>query len=802
MKKNISINISGIIFHIEEDGYNQLKEYLESIHKYFSTFEESTEIMADIESRIAEIFLAKLTEGKQVITAEDVESLIATMGSIRDFQAIEEQEITEEEEAPKDEEKEPSEGMKRLFRDENRQLLGGVCAGIAHYFNIDPLWIRLIVLILFLGSYGVLLLIYVVLWIVIPGGKDLPEDQSLKKMFRNPDDKVIGGVASGIAAYFGIEVTIVRLLFALYILLGGTGIIAYIILWIILPEAKTITDKVQMKGEPVTLSNIESNIKKSFNVKSDGEESVLVKILLFPFRLIAVIIQGLGKALGPIALFLVHAIRIIIGIAITATGILGLISLVIGLGVLLGIFSGSFFWWWPEQNEVMLFYNALRSTTSAVTIIAAFFASTVPLLVLTLLGISIIAQRIVFNALAGWTLFALFFLSSIVLAFKIPAIAYQWKEEGEHRVTSTFDLQGKTAILKLVESGLEEYQVTALRLRGHEGPDYKLVQTFESRGRSRKNAIENAKMVTYRVDVQDSVFTFDSNIRFDQAAIFRAQRLDMTLYIPYNEPFLMEEPLKHILRNTLYRHGYNVYQMESNTWQFTRKGLECITCPETIQEEDRPHKTSRNSDAVYYDFENFSEVEIAGSFTVDMDQDNDYEVRIYGKNSDLNDLSFVRDGNKLTISDRRSKRSLKGKSRDDIRISIVLPELENLTLSGSSKAYIEGFKTLNMDLELTGAAYAKANIEAENLDIQLSGASELELNGNGFELEANIRGASQLEAYDYEVENAHIEAYGASGAKVNVTQNLEVDTNFASSVRYRGNPKVRTINNRDNVRSE
>src|SRR5688572_24333512 len=95
MKKNISINISGIIFHIEEDGYENLKKYLDSINRYFSTFEDSSEILADIESRIAEIFLSRLNEEKQVITSEDVNSLIATMGSVSDFKAAEEIETVE-----------------------------------------------------------------------------------------------------------------------------------------------------------------------------------------------------------------------------------------------------------------------------------------------------------------------------------------------------------------------------------------------------------------------------------------------------------------------------------------------------------------------------------------------------------------------------------------------------------------------------------------------------------------------------------------------------------------------------------
>src|SRR3982750_1655295 len=85
-----------IFFHIEEDGYDTLKKYLDSINKYFSTFEDSSEILADIESRIAEIFLSKLNEEKQVITSEDVNSLVSTMGSVSDFRAAEEQESASE----------------------------------------------------------------------------------------------------------------------------------------------------------------------------------------------------------------------------------------------------------------------------------------------------------------------------------------------------------------------------------------------------------------------------------------------------------------------------------------------------------------------------------------------------------------------------------------------------------------------------------------------------------------------------------------------------------------------------------
>jgi Putative stress-responsive transcriptional regulator len=171
MKKNISINISGIIFHIEEDGYETLRKYLDSVNRYFSTFEDSSEILSDIESRIAEIFLAKLNEGKQVITAEDVSSLIATMGNVSDFKAAEETEFAATADSGKKEEKSQGQSFagtaspnKRLYRDQKRKILGGVCAGLGHYFNVDPVWPRLILALLALG-YGGGILLYIILWI-------------------------------------------------------------------------------------------------------------------------------------------------------------------------------------------------------------------------------------------------------------------------------------------------------------------------------------------------------------------------------------------------------------------------------------------------------------------------------------------------------------------------------------------------------------------------------------------------------------------------------------------------------------
>ncbi|NOS57540.1 MAG: PspC domain-containing protein [Cyclobacteriaceae bacterium] len=496
MKKNISINISGIIFHIEEDGYESLRKYLDSINRYFGSFEDSSEILSDIESRIAEIFLSRLNEGKQVITLEDVNSLIATMGNVNDFKAAEEQEIGDE--APKAEhsrqeskarQSAADNAHKKLFRDEKRKILGGVCAGLGHYFSIDPVWPRVLFALLVLGSYGGLFLAYIILWIVIPNSNDLPDDANIKKMYRDPEKKVLGGVASGVAAFFGVDVTVIRVLFIVFAFVGGLGLLLYIILWIALPEANSITEKMEMQGEPVTLSNIESTVKKSLNEKEE-EESTLAKIVLFPFRLIATFITALGKILGPLVKVLVEFIRVVFGLAIFFIGLALLISIVITGGILLGFFTTAIlpdYWGGGEIQGLSLPTEAIRNTFPVWSMVAAFTVVLIPSLAILLSGSSILAKRSLVNQPVSWVMLGLFVTSILVLSFTVPKMVYSFKEEGEYKTEKTFALNGKTPILKLNEVGMDNYNVTELNLKGYEGSELKLVQRFKSQGFSRKN---------------------------------------------------------------------------------------------------------------------------------------------------------------------------------------------------------------------------------------------------------------------------------------------------------------------------
>jgi phage shock protein PspC (stress-responsive transcriptional regulator) len=787
MKKNISINISGIIFHIEEDGYDALKRYLDSIQKYFSSFEDSSEIIADIESRIAEIFLTKLNEGKQIITSEDVKSLIATMGSVSDFKAAEEEfqeESTESKTGSQQAHSYHSTANKQLYRDQNRKILGGVCAGLANYFNVDAVWVRLFFALLTAG-WGFGILIYLVMWIATPGSYELEEPQISKKLFRDNERKVLGGVCGGLAAYFDIDVVIIRLIFIITAIFGGLGLVAYIVMWIVLPAAVSITDKMQMQGEPVTLSNIESTIKRGLG-KEGEEESALTKIILFPFRLIGMIITGLGKILGPV----MDVVRVGIGILITMLGLTLLFALIMSTGILFGLITDSSipFHLGGPFNSDALPLDAISRAIPTSTAVAAFFAALIPGIMITLLGISAIAKRIVFSNVVGWAIFFTFIVSLAVLGATVPKIAYDFKEDAEVKTETTYNLNGKTAILQLHETGLDEYDAATLTLRGYDGNELKLVQSIESQGRNRKTAIENTKMIDYHVDVTDTVFTFDSNLRFKDDAVFRAQRMKMTLYIPYQQKFILTDNMWRLLSQYI-----DYENRDNNTWHFTTDGLRCLTCP--VQSSESTNSDNSDNAAVgfsdEYGLTNFNELSISGIFDVRITQADRYSIELVGPDKEKRKYKISQAGRKLYIKyDDDNKITFRNNplKLDKIRINISLPELEELELKGAGKASFRNFEADDLTIEALGAVEVTGGVNANNITVELSGACVMNLSGKANTMDATIQGASKLKAYDFVARDVAVEANGASSAKVHATRRLEIKEGIASDVDYRGDP--------------
>ena len=212
MKKVININFQGMVVPIEETAYDLLRQYIDSLRQYFAEEEGRDEIINDIESRISELFQDRLKNGATCITDVDVNSILDNMGRPKDF---DEAETNSGSTGPKENATnaytQPNwqYGSKRLYRDENRKIFGGVCSGIGNYLGVDP-WI---VRILFILS-GVGFIAYIILWIFLPGNNSLTTGIH-KRLYRNPEEKIIGGVCGGIGTYFNINSWIPRVIFLL-----------------------------------------------------------------------------------------------------------------------------------------------------------------------------------------------------------------------------------------------------------------------------------------------------------------------------------------------------------------------------------------------------------------------------------------------------------------------------------------------------------------------------------------------------------------------------------------------------------
>ncbi|MGY0427101.1 MAG: PspC domain-containing protein, partial [Polaribacter sp.] len=202
MNKTININLGGFFFHIDEVAYQKLKRYLAAISKSLHDDSQGkNEIITDIEARISELLSEKITDVRQVVNEGDIDDIIAIMGQPEDYADAEDAYA-----GPNYSYQREKPFGKKLFRNGDDKFLGGVASGIAHYLDIDVIWVRLTLLALFFGA--------------------------------------------------------------------GIGLILYIILWILLPEAKTTAEKLQMEGEPVNIDNIEKKIREEFQNVSKSVRNV------------------------------------------------------------------------------------------------------------------------------------------------------------------------------------------------------------------------------------------------------------------------------------------------------------------------------------------------------------------------------------------------------------------------------------------------------------------------------------------------------------------------------------------------
>ena len=581
MKQVININFQGRVVPIEVSAYDLLKNYTESLNRHFANEEGKEEIINDIESRIGELFQERITKGSTCITEDDVNAIIKSMGRPEEFEAMDDTQTASADSSSSYQQQSTAgstaNGSKRLFRNENDKVLGGVCSGLANYFNIDVVIVRIIFVVLLFSGVG--FLTYIIMWIAVPSSATVQIGGTRKKLFRNPDEKMIAGVCSGIGNYFGINPWIPRVLFLLPFLSflsrwghwGGfwdfgdiirftfspTSLIVYIILWIVIPEAFTTSEKLEMKGEKVDMNSIKASVmeemkgvgkkaekfgKEASGVISEKAKGMAGDVQNFSKRNRG----GLGNVIAMIAKIFAYFIIGCVGFAL----LMGLFAL--------AVISVGFF---PLKDFII--HNDYQNAFAWGTL---FFFIAVPIIGIITWIIRKIARSKSNSNILGWSFGALWVVGWVCFILLISSISrdfsYNSKSLTEQEIALTNPAVDKLELT--ASSPLEKYRRSRfLRFEPFEGiqEDTAFVNNVEVRivksntdsfkvtvikmatGRSRTIAENNAAQIQYNGVQKDSVLLMDKGIAINKTDKFRNQRVVLTIYVPVGKRIKIDKSI-------------------------------------------------------------------------------------------------------------------------------------------------------------------------------------------------------------------------------------------------------------------
>jgi phage shock protein PspC (stress-responsive transcriptional regulator) len=527
MNKTIIININGIVFHIEEDAYEVLKNYMTDVKRHFMNSDDSLEITTDIENRIAEMFnelLAK--ENKQVIVEQDVRSVIEQMGTVEDFEHAEEDTKASFGNTYYNTE------TRRLFRDPDDHLVGGVCAGIANYFDVNPLWIRLA--------------------------------------------------------------------FALSFFFAGSGLILYIILWIVIPKAVTRADRMTMKGEKLNLQGFKKNFEEELGSMRDNLSNLRHETKPFVYKTR----DFIGDFFYHLGTFFNGAGRILlklIGLFILLCCFSGLIFFIVAFVALLGF--GNFA---PFHD---LPYGLLRHHHAEYLYTAAFVVVVIPIVSIILLTLKGIFNTGSIGRSAGTTILVIWLFAIAVFVYDVTKIASDFSSSASYSETITLKSEkNNTYHLKLNDLKYFTAEDSArlnikslapnMKITDDEDNDFDhfhqriglsiersdidqpvLIESYHARGRNYDNALANSRNIKYIFTQQDSLLKFDERFYPKNDELWHDEDVYLTLKLPLNAKVIIDRDLERISDFRVYdcneinkRDGN---KLNEATFIMTDNGLQC-----------------------------------------------------------------------------------------------------------------------------------------------------------------------------------------------------------------------------------
>ena len=878
MKKNISINLQGIIFHIEEDGYEVLSRYLAEVKAHFANYRGHEDIVTDIEGRIAEIFSGRLSPIQQVITLDDVQAMTTKMGRVSDFAPDDDDddEATTETAgfAPTADSAYASAatgsaatagfaaagtGPKRLYRDMANRKIAGVAAGIAQYFLINPLWVRLgFVLVavlspavwrgfdgnpfrhfnLQLGSWA--LIAYIVLWIVLPKRYDAPAPTEAllntgplagRRLFRDTGTGKIAGVASGLAAYFSIDVTLVRVLLLLGLLLGFSTIPLYIILWIVLPEAKSVSDKLRMRGDAVTLESFDNSMRNS---AFDGGPATTN-------RPVGAFVEEAARGLRPLVNFTGSAIRVVAGVLLTITGFVLLLALAITLGAGIGLIPNS-------ENIVAgdVPAHVLMNGIPTWGLLAGFFALGIPALSLLLGGINLLFHRSLMPRTVSLSLVGLWLLSIVGLTVAVVRQSREYQYDAEVEQLERYP-KVTTPVVMLDARNIDrqwEQHVNVRLAAADSGNAVEVLRTLGSKGASEEAARRSAlTSIDYTIRLSgDSSLVFDDHFSFQPGASYRTQELALTIRLPRDRTFRLSPRFaNHLLRDENFMGDRRPKDPEQHRYRLRGNKLECIACTDEqlgknesnrndaqlnsndnstdsddSSDESSDDNSSDNNDkngltlnyggAPTFDTDlssygsarrtfaetGFTRVSVVGGYRVVVRRGDTFKIEAGGDDQVLKDLRVELDGNELQIKPRNTSFFGRNWNHSDskVLIRIDMPAVESLELVGSVQGDLGGFERQELlKVAQAGTNHLRLNGNYATLKIEQAGACRTTATGHADNLDLDAAGACELAAANLQTRTTNVSVAGACKARLNVTESIKGRAVGASEIAYSGQPK-------------
>lgn len=524
MDKTYNIGLGGFSFIIEDSAYQKLKNYLSAIRNQLHNDEDREEIIADIECRIAELLKERL-KLREVINTDDINFIVSTMGNPEVYNDSEE-ETSEGKQTTSTGSFKRMFSLRRLYRDPDHRILGGVCSGLSYLWGIDRVWIRLsIILLPFI--FGML-------------------------------DKVVYYLPTTFFSF--------PLMSILFI---------YIILWIIVPKAITTSDKLQMRGEPVNVDSIKE-FSESYRRTPDSGESFFLKLIKIIFKIIGI-------------LFLIFFFIIFLSILISFIGVIFGIGIgFTGFGITSVALSDYLPLLFNNQIEIWLMY------------ISTFFVVVLPIVGIILLAICLISNRFKVDKKVTYGMISTFFIS-LILLIVVGGLTLKNFVTEESMVTkkeirtpsdtliinNITDFEGKK-INDLVEFKNNKYAYK------REDSEYLFIEPtndsipyFEIRlsakGKNSEDAENNLSKIHYTPRISGNNVYLDNFLIFEKDTKWRNQQVDVTLFLP-EEKFISGKGFRDFV---VKRDWNDYYDVSTNQiYGFVNGEFTCINCPKEDLDEE------------------------------------------------------------------------------------------------------------------------------------------------------------------------------------------------------------------------